>query len=474
MHRINASMIMCRLQHAPIYSNDNVLGSLQSTQSQVWYNTPCSVGSQHDVELNLARMCTELAADESREEVLMETTGPTSTNFHVTEPSMPLRQQPLPSLLQLDPSTQTKINHNPSAANQPENNNIKGNSGRSVPNSGEVPPTCRDIGSSMESSGNSGSGEEDIVIGSVNEPQAGLKKDEEAVQEPVPESVSGPVDIPGPREHCAFVEKQHPDDLGQSRQQQTIKASEQNLSKRESDRKGLAVRVSPVIMEQKNSSTKVPISSPKANPTLSQNERKRSCDSRSPAVAAVGQSNASTVSPPTAKQMMFLPPILNSLQNPPSKPHYIEICAPNVTFASPNNLFEQASMWSYPTSHLNQNPVWTQRPLGGSHYMQTTPTSVNENSSLLSSANAAAWQHPIDTNQVPTQLQNFIPRNMFTSTHPSPMAMSSPVSPYFAALPSPGALNSIPGHHHTSVNRAAIPDRARPSLQNGAVRTTRK
>ena len=202
-----------------------------------------------------------------------------------------------------------------------------------------------------------------------------------------------------------------------------------------------------------NSSTKSSNSSQKASPTISHNERKRSSETISPAAS---QSNASTVSPPIAKQMKFLSPILNPLQIPISKPQDIGMCAPNVTVTSQNSMFEQASMRSYPTNHLNQNPLLMQRPLAGAHNMQTSPISVSEISNLLTSANAAGRQHAMESSQVPAQLQNFMPRGMLTPTHPTQVAMSSPNHPSFSAQTSPGAMNAILDQHHALVMRTAM------------------
>ena len=167
-------------------------------------------------------------------------------------------------------------------------------------------------------------------------------------------------------------------------------------------------------------------------------------------------SNTNTVSPPIAKQMKFLSPILNPLQNPLSKSQDMGMCAPNVTVTSQNSMFEQASMRSYPNNHLNQNPLLMQRPIGGPHNMQTSPISMNDISNLLNSANAAGRQHPMDSTQVPAQLQNFMPRGMLTPTHPSQIAITSPTHPSFAAQTSPGAMNAILDQHHALVMRTAM------------------
>ena len=125
--------------------------------------------------------------------------------------------------------------------------------------------------------GDSASGETDSGIGSVNErpgsgsqslqhEPAGLdqsredqtkisavgeKKDEEATPEQVQDC--------DPREELSVVSEQpqsqqHLDDLAEdlNRQPQTIKTSEQNLSRQELHRKGVADRLSPVTIEQSN------------------------------------------------------------------------------------------------------------------------------------------------------------------------------------------------------------------------------
>ena len=182
-------------------------------------------------------------------------------------------------------------------------------------------------------------------------------------------------------------------------------------------------------------------------------DRKRSSDSLSP----IGvQSKASSSSPPMAKQMKFHSPPFSSA-NHSSRPHDLNMSAPNVTVTPQNTLFaEQNQLRGLAAGGFNQIPFMMQRTL---NQMSMSTMSPNDITSLLTSAAVANRNPNLDHSTIASHLQNYLPRTSAATQHHPGLPLHPQLNPGnpFGAQNSPNAaLNPMFDAQNSLLVRSAM------------------